>query len=353
VAIVVAADEDLLDKALDWIDQGRRVAVATVVDTWGSSPRPRGSQLVVRDDGLFLGSVSGGCVESKVVEAAQVAMNDRAHRLLEFGVSHETAWDVGLACGGTVRIYVEPVRSGDSAPGGPLDRAVLETVRRARAGQRAVVLLTPLDGRPVTTWANDDPALEPALAQAAHRAIVNDDAATVETSSGRVFVQAINPPLKLVIVGAVHIAQPLVQIASLLGYEITLVDPREAFARAERWPGITVANDWPDERIRSMHLDHRSAVVALTHDPKVDDAALEAALQSAAFYVGALGSMKTHGARLQRLQSRGFTADALGRIHGPIGLRIGARSPGEIAVAIVAQMTESLRRAPAASHPGS
>ena len=335
-------EEDVLDKALEWIDDGRRVAVATVVDTWGSSPRPRGSQLVVRDDGLFLGSVSGGCVEGKVVEAAQAAMGDRKHQLLEFGVSNQEAWEVGLACGGTVRIYVEPVKGKEGE--GPLDRTTLAAIKKARDEKRAIVLLTPLDGGPVRTWSPGDPELPGALGLAVTRALTTDDA----TSSDSIFVQAINPPLKLVIIGAVHIAEPLAKICALLNYDVTLVDPREAFARAERWPGLTVSTDWPDEVLAKMHIDHRTAIVALTHDPKIDDPALEAALKSKAFYIGALGSGKTHGSRLKRLaEAGGFDEKTLARIHGPVGLKIGARSPGEIAVSIAAQMTDALRRMPA------
>ncbi len=338
----MATGEDVLGKALEWVDEGRGVAVATVVETWGSSPRPRGSQLVVRDDGLFLGSVSGGCVEAKVVLAAQDSMNDRASRLLEFGVSNQEAWEVGLACGGTVRIYVQPVSASE--------RAVLDEVRRARDAGRGLVVLTPLDGKPVRTWAPGHTPLA-TLGEAAERALACDDASRVETMAGPVFVQAINPPLKLVIVGAVHIAEPLSRIAAILGYAITIVDPRDAFARPERWPGIAVATGWPDEILGAMKLDRRTAIVALTHDPKIDDPALEVALRSAAFYVGALGSAKSHASRLRRLEARGLDASTLARIHGPVGLRIGARSPGEIAVSIVAEMTDVLRRAPALAKP--
>ncbi len=341
----MAGSDDVLGIALDWLDEGRRVAIATVVETWGSSPRPRGSQLVVRDDGLFFGSVSGGCVEGKVVEAAQRVMKERTHRLLEFGVSNEEAWEVGLACGGTVRIHVAPVGSGETGSAF-LGRDELCALRQARATKRAVVLLTPLDGGAARTWTPADATLEPTLRRAAERGLATDDAARVETPSGSVFVQPINPPLRLAIVGAVHIARALAQMAGLLGYEVTLVDPREAFARAERWPGVSVATEWPDEALRRMTIDHRVAVAALTHDPKIDDPALELALRTPAFYVGALGSAKTHASRLRRLGERGLTAEALARIHGPIGLKIGARSPEEIAVSIVAQMTERLRAPP-------
>lgn len=334
-------DADVLDRALAWLDEGHRVAIATVVETWGSSPRPRGSQLVVRDDGLFFGSVSGGCVEGKVVEAAQAAMQERQSQLLEFGVSNAEAWEVGLACGGTVRIHVAPVASGELP--GSIGRAPLEASRRARVEKRAIVMLTPLDGSTAATWAPGEPPLEPALAEAAQRSLTTDDAQAVETAGGRVFVQAFNPPLRLVIVGAVHIAEPLARMGALLGYAVVMIDPREGFARPERWPGLTVATDWPDEVLATLAVDHRTAIVALTHDPKIDDPALESALRSDAFYIGALGSKKTHAARAQRLAEQGFTPAQIARIHGPIGLRIGARSPAEIAVSIVAQLTERLR----------
>jgi xanthine dehydrogenase accessory factor len=336
-------DPDVLEEALRWLSDGREAAIATVVETWGSSPRPRGSQLAVREDGLFVGSVSGGCVEGKVIEAAQTTMQDRAPRLLEFGVSNEQAWEVGLACGGTVRIYVEVARE---------KRAILEALLAARTLKRGAVVLTPLDGKGAQIWTADQDDLAPNLVEAAVRALATDDAFCVETAAGAIFVQPINPPLRLAIVGAVHIARPLSSIAGLLGYEVTVVDPREAFARIERWTGVAVTTDWPDEALAALRIDHRTAVVALSHDPKLDDPALEAALRGPAFYIGALGSRKTHGSRLRRLAARGFDADQLKRIHGPIGLKIGARSPGEIAVSIVAQMTEILRNGGAAGDAG-
>jgi xanthine dehydrogenase accessory factor len=312
---MLGENEDVLGKALDWFDEGRTVALATVIETWGSSPRPRGAQLAVREDGLFVGSVSGGCVEGRVVEAAQLAMQDKATRLLEFGVSNDEAWEVGLACGGTVRIHVEPVT----------ERDVLAAVRAARVADERIVLVLPLDGGATRIAPPGEHA--------------TDEARIV----GSVFVLPQNPLLRLVVVGAVHIAMPLVRMATLLGYATSVIDPREAFAHAERWPGIDVSTDYPDEVLASRPLTRRSALVALTHDPKIDDPALEVALKSDAFYIGALGSTKTHAARLARLAERGFSAEVLRRIHGPVGLRIGARSPAEIAVAIAAQMTEALR----------
>jgi xanthine dehydrogenase accessory factor len=228
-----------------------------------------------------------------------------------------------------------------------MKRAALEAITAARAAGRPVVVVMPLGGEDARVWSPGDGAVVEVsveVSDAAARALATDDAFTVETRSGRVFLLPVNPPLKLAIVGAVHIAQPLSSMAAVLGYEVTIIDPRSAFARSERWaPGVVVRTDWPDEALATMSVDHRTAVVALTHDPKIDDPALEAALRSPAFYLGALGSRKTQASRLRRLSQSGFGDDQLKRIHGPIGLPIGARSPGEIAVAILAEMTETLR----------
>ena len=245
-----------------------------------------------------------------------------------------------------------------------MKREVLAALVAARAGKQAAVLLTPLgdlagaaslpgdvrrslpgDVRQSLprVWRPGE-ELPAELLAAARRALSTDSALTVEAAFGPVFLKPLHPPLRLFIVGAVHIAEPLSKMAALLGYDVTIVDPREAFARAERWPGATVKAEWPDEALAAAGIDQRTAIVALTHDPKIDDPALEAALGSPAFYVGALGSKRTHASRLARLAERGSSQEALARIHGPIGLRIGARSPAEIAVSIVAQMTEVLRR---------
>ncbi len=246
-----------------------------------------------------------------------------------------------------------------------MKRETLSALVAARASKRAVVSITPLgtggaggagsEGQELPSlprvWSpGEDLPVE--LRDAALRALSTDDAVTVETASGPVFLKPHNPPLRLFIVGAVHIAAPLSKMAGLLGYDVVIVDPREAFARAERWPGVTVRAEWPDEALAAAGVDHRTAIVTLTHDPKIDDPALEAALRSPAFYVGALGSGKTHGSRLRRLAERGFSAEDTARIHGPIGLRIGGRSPAEIAVSIVAQMTDVLRRGSAARAEG-
>ncbi len=182
---------------------------------------------------------------------------------------------------------------------------------------------------------------------AARAALAADKSQTVEGPDGPVFLQVHNPPLRMIVVGAVHIAQALAPMAALAGYQVTVVDPRGAFATQDRFPGVEVSDDWPDEAMEALAPDSRTAVVTLTHDPKLDDPALEVALKSDAFYVGSLGSKKTHLARTKRLARLGIDADAIALIHGPAGLPIGAKSPAEIAVAILAQVIETRRRAPA------
>lgn len=230
-------------------------------------------------------------------------------------------------------------------------RAVLEALIAARAAGRPVALATRLaDGAQWLTGpdgaADETP---PAVAAAARAALAADASRTVEIDGGAVFLHVHNPPWRALIVGAVHIAQALAPMAAAAGYRVTVVDPRGAFASAERFPGVAVSSDWPDEALAAAAPDSRCAVVTLTHDPKLDDPALAAALRSDAFYIGALGSRRTHAARLERLRAEGFDDAARARIRGPVGLAIGARSPAEIAVAILAQIIETRRRAPAAA----
>jgi xanthine dehydrogenase accessory factor len=348
--------EDVLQTASAWLSGGKRVALATVVATWGSSPRPAGSQLAVREDGAFVGSVSGGCVEGAVVEEALGVMAGGQPRLLAFGVANETAWEVGLACGGKIRIYVERLETQPESPGATSGDTITRLLAD-RVARRSVVVATTLatgEQRLIHPFepaqARDDergPDPEaPALRAAAHAAAVADQSTTCELSGSEIFLRVHNPPLRLVVVGAVHIAQALCPMAAIAGFAVTVVDPRTAFATPERFPGVTLSTDWPDRALEALALDHRSAVVTLTHDPKLDEPALAVALRSGAFYIGALGSTRTQAARLGRMRGLGFDDATLARIHGPVGLDIGARSAAEIAVSILAQIVERLRRQP-------
>jgi xanthine dehydrogenase accessory factor len=225
-----------------------------------------------------------------------------------------------------------------------LNLDLLRRTLEARRAGRAVALVTHLETGAqalVEEGRAEGPlALDEAASAAALRALREDKSRT----EGDLFIEVWNPPLRCFIVGAVHVAQPLASMASLAGYAVTVIDPRSAFATDARFPGVTLVAEWPDEAFEVLKPDRRTAVVTLTHDPKIDDPALVAALRSDAFYIGALGSKRTHAARLGRLAEEGFDEAALGRIHGPVGLDIGAVAPAEIAVAILAQITRVLRR---------
>lgn len=312
------------EQALAWIGAGKGAALATVVETWGSAPRRVGAQMVVSSEGEMEGSVSGGCVEGAVVVEALEALEDNAVKVLEYGVSDGDAFAVGLACGGTIRVLVEPIGEG----GMPLE--MLRALVAARAARTPVAYVTALDGSTRS------------LQELGHEARFRTDRSGIE-EDGQTFVAIHNPPLRLVVVGAVHIAQALVPMAQIAGFDAVVVDPREAFGSAARFPEAKVVNDWPDAALEAIGVDARTALVLLTHDPKLDDPALHVGLRSGAFYIGALGSTRTHAARVARLSEAGFEAHAIGRINGPVGLNIKASGPPEIAVSILAQMIEALR----------
>ena len=317
--------DDIPALALAWHRAGRGAVLATVIETWGSAPRRVGSQLVIAGDGAMEGSVSGGCVEGAVITEASEALVDGRARLLDYGVSDDDAFAVGLACGGRIRVLLDVV-------GGSLPEAVLRDLVAERAARRPVALVSGLaDGMRRLAGAA---GLEDRFR--ADKSGVTDD--------GVAFVAVHNPPLRLVIVGAVHIAQPLVAMARLAGHDPVIIDPRPAFGAAARFPGERIIDDWPDEALAALVPDARTAVVTLTHDPKLDDPAIRAALASDAYYVGCLGSKRTHAGRVTRLTAAGFGPADLARVHGPVGLDIGAQGPAEIALSIMAQMTAVLRK---------
>lgn len=229
--------------------------------------------------------------------------------------------------------------------------ATLSALRAARAAKEPVVLATHLaTGNERLVWFDRTEGaleLDEATLAAARQALRDDRSRTIETAAGPVFANVYNPPRRLVVVGAVHIAQPLVPMAAIGGFQVVVIDPRHGFATDQRFPEVTLDTDWPDEAMERLKPDVRTAVVTLTHDPKLDDPALAVALRSPAFYIGALGSRRTHAARVDRLKALGFGDNEIGRIHAPIGLAIGAVSPAEIAISILAQITQTLHAEPA------
>ncbi|WJY20588.1 XdhC family protein [Fontisubflavum oceani] len=317
--------ERMPELALEWHRAGKGAVLATVVETWGSAPRRAGSQLVVSSEGEMEGSVSGGCVEGAVVVEAMEALEAGDAQLLEFGVSDDEAFAVGLACGGTIKVLVEPV-------GRVLPVEMLEALVDARAARQAVAYVVDVTAGTRQLVAAGDP--EVADRVRADRSGLDGDR----------YIGIHNPPLRMVVVGAVHIAQALLPMARMAGYDPVLVDPRPAFAAEARFPGERILEAWPDEALTELGLDARTAVVTLTHDPKLDDPAIEAALASDVFYLGCLGSSRTHGKRVARLTEAGIAEDVIARIHAPVGLDIGAQNPAEIAVAIMAEITRRLRQ---------
>jgi xanthine dehydrogenase accessory factor len=304
-----ANHDRILAAAIDWA--GAPMAIATVVETWKSAPCPVGTHMLVHADGRFVGSVSGGCVEGDVLERAHMVLAGAPPVLRRYGVADDAAWDVGLPCGGDIQVLVQPV----SADGFPAH--LFGDIIKARSAGAALSVVTDLES--------------------GRSALLDDDA-------GAGFVNIYHPPRRLLIVGAVEIASALAAIATSQGVDVTLCDPRGRFLTAERFPGIRLDDRWPDDAVKAFVPDSRSAIVTLSHDPKIDDPALAAALASPAAYVAALGSVRSHQARLARLSAMGVSAEQCARIEGPAGVTINAISAPEIALSIAGGMIRAFNQ---------
>ena len=326
MATMNSSSDGLILTAYNWHRDRHGVALAIVIQTWGSSPRPVGSIMVVRDDMAVEGSVSGGCVEGAVIDNALDSISSGSGKRLDFGVADARAWEVGLSCGGRIAVLVTPVAVTGLPP------EVLSALAGDIGSRRPSTL-----GLDAKTGAVQDVT----KAGDGEHSFLSDDEAS--------FILRQVPPRRVFVVGGVHITQFLAPMARQAGYDVTIIDPREVFSTAERFPGSECLTAWPDEAMEGLRPDTRTAVVTLTHDPKIDDPALVEALRSDAFYIGCLGSRRTHAARCERLAEAGFSAGDLARLHGPAGLNIGAKTPAEIAVSILAQMIDVERRRPAAS----
>ncbi|MCB8875978.1 XdhC family protein [Acidisoma silvae] len=324
----MTSTQDPLRDGWTWAQAGESVACATVLRTWGSSPCAAGSHMVVGQSGRISGAVSGGCVESAVIQTAQRILAEGGAERLSFGVADELAWSVGLACGGQIEIYVEPLQT-----------AILPALFAARERRDSLAVARRLDGGGARVIANGEAAFGPAVAEA----LSADTPVLCDVGGEPFFVEAFNPAPRLIIIGAVRIAQSLAPMARLAGFETVIIDPREHFCTPERFPDTRLVLDWPDSGLATLGLDVRCAVVTMTHDPKFDDPALIEALAAPVFYVGALGSRRSHAARLERLRESGVAEAALARIHGPVGLDIGGIGPSEIAVSIVAGVIAARR----------
>ena len=344
---------DVLSDIDRWRAQGKPIAVATVIQTWGSAPRGVGAKMGMTPDNEISGSVSGGCVEGAVFETGVDVLQTGKPQLLHFGVADDTAWEVGLACGGTIDVFVAA-----------LDPSLYEAVRAALLEERPFATVTvirgPAERLGQAMLIGDDGEVVGALGGALdEQAIPAAKAALGAGQSQRVtlslpargggaspeqvevFVEVSLPPPTLVVVGGVHIAIALAALAKTLGYRTIVVDPRKAFGSEARFPAARVdqlIQRWPDEALTQIGLTRSTAVAMITHDPKLDDPALKLALPSPAFYVGALGSRKTQQKRRERLLAEGLTEAQLARLRGPIGLDLGGRTPEEVALAIMAEI---------------
>jgi len=300
---------EVLEEVKSWTAAGDRVALATVVETWGSSPRPLGSKMVVSSSGRMAGSVSNGCIEGDVFEEAQRVLKAGKGRLVPYGVADDVAFEVGLACGGHVEVMIQPVT--------PEHLRLIELIEAERPAE----LRTNLETGEV-------------------RLLERTPEADAPTRDGDWFVEPHRRAPHLVIIGAIHIAIPLHRLAKLLGYRVTVIDARAKFATAERFPEADeILVGWPDETLAGITLDRSTYVVILTHDPKFDLPALRSVVGKDVRYIGAIGSRKTNQNRFDELRSEGFTDGQLAEVHGPIGLDLGGRGAEETALAILAEMT--------------
>lgn len=298
--------DEIIAAARAWADMP--LALATVIETSGSAPRPRGGHMLVAADGRFAGSLSGGCVEYDVFAAADAVIAGGPAQLLHFGTAEPGSWLPGLPCGGEIGVLVQTVGPHGFAP------ALFERLAEARALGAMLPLSTDLATGLTTEGVQDGQ-----------------------------FVSLYEVPRRLLIVGAVQIAQSLAAIARATGFDVTVNDPRERFLSADRFPDAVLSDAWPDAAVAAFAPDRQSAVVTLSHDLKLDDPALAEALRWPTFYIGALGSRTNHARRLERLEALGFSPADLARVDGPAGLNIGSRGPQEIALSIAAGMVSALR----------
>ncbi|MFN2207666.1 MAG: XdhC family protein [Candidatus Promineifilaceae bacterium] len=331
--------KDIVDDVEAWIEGGQNaIAVATVLKTWGSAPRRPGAKMAIDSQGRLTGSVSGGCVEGAVIEVARESLETGEARKLHFGVVDETAWSVGLACGGSIDVFVEN-----------LDLNMFEQVKRLIDEEREGKILTVISGpRQIVGQkivVDNEGVRIGEMASELEQRMVELASTAMQTQvmdldeETTVFVEYIRPLPTLIAVGGGEIAIALTRMANLLGYRTVVIDPRKIFASDARFPHVNkLIQKWPRSAFAEVELTPDTAVALLTHDPKIDDPSLGILLDRELFYIGALGSRKTHAKRLERLARKGFTANETSRIHAPIGLDIGAASPAEIAISIMAEI---------------
>ena len=327
---------DIIETVDSWLAQNNPIALATVTKTWGSAPRREGSKMVVSSDMAMAGSVSGGCVEGAVIEEAIAGLEDKQPRLLKFGVADVTAWSVGLTCGGKIHVFVEP-----------LDANWWELLQQRIKNDQLTTTITVLEGDLAGQKAmfGDDLLYKTYDLTDDHITSLKQIAETTYRSGQmtwqdtEIMVDVSNPRPHLIIIGGVHVAIPLQSFARQLGFRVSIIDPRKAFATPERFPEVeTILHSYPDKALLQLGLDRNTYLAVLTHDPKIDDKALITALPTDVPYVGVLSSSRTHEKRTKRLHEAGIGDDLIERIYTPIGIDLGSLTPEEIALGIMAEI---------------
>ena len=320
----MSSDEKIIEKINECLFAKENFALALVIETWNSAPKPVGSILLLSESGEISGSVSGGCVESAVISEAQISLKTQKSKILKFGVTNEDAFQVGLACGGEIKILIEPITNVNNSKRKILERFFKNNLEGdfsilkicLKSSQTELI-----EGKKASNFLSKTEKYH-------HQSFLN----------GEFFYYILPPKSKVVVVGAVHIAQYLVEFGNQFDFDIYVIDPRSSFANKKRFPGVSIIDDWPDEALKSIIVDQNTAVITLSHDEKIDDIALQIALKADCFYIGCLGSKKTHEKRIDRLLNMGFNKNIINRIHAPIGLDIGSKKPNEIALSIIAEI---------------
>ena len=320
----MSSDKKIIKKINEYLFAKENFALAMVVETWNSAPKPVGSILLLSGSGEISGSVSGGCVEGAVISEAQISLKTKKSKILKFGVTNEDAFQVGLACGGEIKILIEPITNVNNSKRKILERFFKNNLEGdfsilkicLKSSQTELI-----EGKKASNFLSKTEKYH-------HQSFLN----------GEFFYYILPPKNKVVVVGAVHIAQYLVEFGNQFDFDIYVIDPRSSFANKKRFPGVSIIDDWPDEALKSIIVDQNTAVITLSHDEKIDDIALQIALKADCFYIGCLGSKKTHEKRIDRLLNMGFNKNIINRIHAPIGLDIGSKKPNEIALSIIAEI---------------
>ena len=311
--------DDIITPTFSWLKNKNKVAIATVISTWGSAPRQVGGQMAINEKGEIIGSVSGGCVENSVITAALDSLKDKKHRIKDYGITNDLAWEVGLACGGNLKILINPLENED--------KIIFAAKNMIQKRERVIIKVDCKSGKR---------EIIPKLDEEQNKTSYLDQ-------SKNIFFHIIDPKPRLFIIGGVHLSQALSSLANICEYEVIIIDPRDYFANKKRFPNDLIISEWPDVALKDYNFNFSDNIVTLTHDPKIDDLALKIALNSEVGYIGSLGSRKTHASRVERLKNEGYNLEQISKIHAPIGLNISSKTPQEIALSIMAEIIQVRR----------